>query len=307
MGIRKLLFGSAVLISAAGACDLNKTGNQLAAPQVMVATLLSTPAVTLGPDAIAGFDASFPDGGFTVDGGLPFDAGLLDGGFPSTITIPPQAAATMFFGTRQSASLDVEPKGVDGAMATVQAGTGPALPMIDMMGGNFRLTSADDAGFTYAENTPYVFTANWNGQAYKALIDSSPLAETIAEFHPDAGYIDQPVGADFVFFRPDPPSGQKRNLGFVVVVPVDRNGNQGSPTYTNVPKTPLGFLKLIVNPVDWTTTKVTVPGAMAFPDADKNYVILFQSAKLGGPQSDNLFSGSAILAGTADIGVVKTH
>jgi hypothetical protein len=51
---------------------------------------------------------------------------------------------------------------------------------------------------------------------------------------------------------------------------------------------------------------VTIP-ATAFPDKDHNYVIVFQSAKLGGPKSTNLFSGSAILAGTADIAVVKTN
>ncbi len=263
----------------------------------MVATVLATPQITIGPDAIAGLDADFPDSG-SYDGGFTFDAG--------TITVPPQALSTMFFGTRQGTSLDVEPKGVEGASATVQAGGGPAMEMIDQMGGNFRLTSLDDGGFSYQPSTSYTFTANWNGQTYVAKIDSSPPLEAVAEFHPAAGYIDQPANAPFTFHRPDPPSGQERNLGFVVVMPIDRDGGQGSPTYTNVPKTPLGYLKLIVAPADWKTTTVTVP-ATAFPEADKNYVILLQSAKLGGPQSDNLFSGSAILAGTAEIGVVKTH
>ncbi len=50
---------------------------------------------------------------------------------------------------------------------------------------------------------------------------------------------------------------------------------------------------------------VTIPGT-AFPEKDHNYVIVLQSAKIGGPKSENLFSGSAILGGTADIGIVKT-
>ena len=44
-----------------------------------------------------------------------------------------------------------------------------------------------------------------------------------------------------------------------------------------------------------------------FPEPDRNYVILLQSAKLGGASSENLFIGSAVIAGVADVGVVKTH
>jgi hypothetical protein len=50
---------------------------------------------------------------------------------------------------------------------------------------------------------------------------------------------------------------------------------------------------------------VTIPGS-AFPERDANYLILMQTARLGGPQTENLFIGSAILAGTADVGIVKT-
>ena len=48
-------------------------------------------------------------------------------------------------------------------------------------------------------------------------------------------------------------------------------------------------------------------GVRGFPDPDMNYIVVFQSAKLGGPKSDNLFSGSAILAGTADVAIIKTR
>ncbi|MFT3836170.1 MAG: hypothetical protein QM723_04120 [Myxococcaceae bacterium] len=299
MKIRKLLFAVAVVGCAMWACDFNKTSAQLTAPNVMVATLLATPAVTIGPGAIAGFDfdAGGLDASFVLDSGFSFDAG--------TITIPPQAAATMFFGKR-GANQDVEPTGVEGAMATVQAAGGTAYTMNDQGMGNFSITSLDDGGFSYTQNVAYTFTAVSNGQTFVAKIDNSPPLEEIPEFHPSAGYIDQQSGSQFVFHRPDPPDGQERNLGFVVVVPVNRDGGTSDPTYTNVPKTPLGFLKLVVAPLEWKATTVTVPGT-AFPAADQNYLILLQSAKLGGPDSENLFSGSAILAGTADIGVVKTH
>jgi hypothetical protein len=211
----------------------------------------------------------------------------------------------MFFGTR-GANDNVEPTGEEGAVGTVQAAGGTAFTMIDEGMGNHRITSLDDGGFSYQQNVAYTFTAVWNGQTFVAQIDSSPALETIPEFHPAAGYIDQQANAQFVFHRPDPPDGQDRNPGFVVVVPVNRDGGQENPTYTNVPTTALGFIKLVVAPLMWKETTVTVPGT-AFPEADKNYLILLQSAKLGGPQSENLFSGSAILAGTADIAVVKTH
>ena len=88
---------------------------------------------------------------------------------------------------------------------------------------------------------------------------------------------------------------------------ISRDGKQGDPTYTNVPKTPVEFLKLVVAPgKPWQETQVTIPGS-AFPDKEKNYVILLQSAKLGGPVGENLFTGSAIIAGTADVGIVKTR
>ena len=44
----------------------------------------------------------------------------------------------------------------------------------------------------------------------------------------------------------------------------------------------------------------------AFPHAATNYLLVFHSLKSGGPKSENLFTGSALLAGTADIGVLRT-
>jgi hypothetical protein len=35
-------------------------------------------------------------------------------------------------------------------------------------------------------------------------------------------------------------------------------------------------------------------------------LILMQTARIGGPVSNNLFIGSAIMAGTAEVGIVKT-
>ena len=107
------------------------------------------------------------------------------------------------------------------------------------------------------------------------------------------------------FTRPPAQGGKERNLGFVSVFPVDQNGERGEPTWTNMPSKPLDFLKLVALPAKWKEDKVTIPGS-AFPNADQTYLVVLQAVKLGGPESDNLFSGSALLAGTAEIGVVRT-
>jgi hypothetical protein len=114
------------------------------------------------------------------------------------------------------------------------------------------------------------------------------------------------ANTELAFDRADPPSGQERTLGFVTVVPVSDSGQQGEPTYTNAPKTPLEFLKLVALPVDWKVKRVVIPGS-AFPMSKQTYLVIFQSVRTGGPETENLFLGSALLAGTADIGVVRTQ
>ena len=83
-------------------------------------------------------------------------------------------------------------------------------------------------------------------------------------------------------------------------------GDKAEPTYSNVPAAPVQFLKLSAPPSEWKKTEVVLPGS-AFPLAEQTYVVVFQAVKTGGPKSDNLFTGSALLAGTADVGVVRTH
>ena len=297
--MRKLLYASALvaLLAAPLACDLQKTGNQLTANNVLVATLLSTPAIVMDPLAMAGVDGGFDAGMFPADSGYSFDAG--------TLTIPPQTAAYVFFGKRTSDSLDVAPVAEPNAEISVQPAGGAAVTLKNEGSGNYSKTSVEDATFKYASGKTYDFTATAGGATFVGEVENAPVMENITQFHPSKGFIEQAVNTPITFSRPDPPSGQERNLGFVNVFPISDQGNKGEPTYTNVPTTPLGFLKLVALPTEWKQTQVTVPGT-AFPEAKKTYVVVFQSVKLGGPKSDNLFTGSAILAGTADIAVVRT-
>jgi hypothetical protein len=281
----KWLLGAALVVLMS--CDLQKTVDQSTAKTVAVATLLSTPAVTVSASAVLG------DAGASFDGGLDADAG---------ITVPPQNAAFVFFGQRQGTSLDTAPTGVAGAKVTLRDNDGGVFTLTDTGSGNYTASS----GFTYLDGATYQFIMESGGESYIAQVEKVPARETITQFHPSEGVVRLAANSTFTFTRPDPAAGTDRNLGFVTVVPLGGDGQQGTPTYTNVPTKPLEFLKLVVSPADWKTTTVTLP-ASAFPTADTKYIVLFQSAKLGGPSSSNLWIGSAILAGTAEVGVFITN
>lgn len=302
----KVVALAAVIMLVAVACDLQKTANQISARSLVVATLLATPPVTIKPEAIAGLDASLPSfdaGGITIDGGA---IDFADAGIP----IPAQNVVLVFFGQRQGDNLDVAPTGVGGAKVTLQQVGGPSFTLNEQGGGNYLLTG-DDAGFRYVSNATYQFSVVSAGETYVAEVAQVPPEERILAFESQKGFIDQPANQPLTFVRPEPAPGARLNLGFVNVFPIDATGKQSPmPTYTNVPTTPLQFLKLIGDAVgaqtEYRAQSVTIP-ASAFPEANKNYLILFQSAKTGGPKSDNLFSGSAIIAGTAAVGIVKTR
>ncbi|MBS1150646.1 MAG: hypothetical protein H6Q89_2344 [Myxococcaceae bacterium] len=311
MTIRKLLFSAGLCTLAFSACDLiNKTTAQVTAKKVIVGTVLHTPPIEVRPEAVAGLDASFPafDGGFPTDSGFTFDAGFLGDGGGLSITVPEQTVVFAFFGTRNGEGLSQEaPTAVTGATMSIQLKGATALPLKEQTAGTFQLSSAEEPKLTYQENGDYLFTASADGQTFVGVVEKVPAQERIAAFRPNGqSHVDLAANSEFTFARPDPPNGQERSIAFVAVVPISREGKQGEPTYTNTPKTPLEYLKLAVAPSVWKTTTVTIPGS-AFPDKDKNYLILLQSAKLGRTDTDNLFIGSAMIAGTADVGIVKTH
>ena len=283
-----------ILVSA---CDL---GKQLTSKSVVVSTILSTPSVRVTPSAVAlPADASIP----SFDAGFSFDAGALfaDAG----LTVPPQNIAYLFFGQRQGDSIDVAPVGIAGAKVTLSEVGGGSWPLAEAGSGTYQLFG-EDAGFVYKDGATYDFTIVQGGVTYVAEVEKVPTQERITQFHPAAGYIDQTAGQPFTFTRPEPMSNVDQNLGFVTVFPMTKEGAKLAPSYTNVPMAPLDFLKLVLAPQEWKATTVTIPGT-AFPLGSTNYLIVLQSVKTGGPKSDNLFTGSAILAGTADIGIVKTR
>jgi len=286
---RLLLFSAAAAVCCLAplACDLEKTANQISAQTVMVGTLLSTPDVDISPEAVAGLD-----GGIQTDGGQ------------SSITIPGQTLAIVFLGTRDGENST--PEGLTGATVALHINGTQKVTLTSDGAGSYSRSSNSDDTLTYQSGATYEFIAERNGEKFVGQVKDAPVRENIPELHPAEGVRRIAANTELAFDRADPPSGQERTLGFVTVVPVSDSGQQGEPTYTNVPKTPLEFLKVVALPVDWKVKRVVIPGS-AFPMPRQTYLVIFQSVRLGGPESENLFLGSALLAGTADIGVVRTQ
>lgn len=287
--MKRLLLLSAVAVCflVPLACDLQKTADQISAETVMVGTLLATPDVPFSPEAAAGLD-----GGFSSDGGQ------------STITIPGQTAALLFLGTRNGT--DNAPEGLTGATVAMQINGTQKVSLPSDGAGSYSSSDNSDATLKYQDGANYEFIADRQGQHYVGQVKDAPVQEKISVLHPASGVVRMAANTELAFDRADPPAGQDRTLGFVTVVPVSESGQQGTPTYTNAPKAPLDFLKLVAVPTEWRAKHVSIPGT-AFPTAQQSYLVIFQSVRLGSPESNNLFLGSALLAGTADVGVVHTQ
>jgi hypothetical protein len=273
------------------ACDLGKLSNQVSAKKVMVGTLLSTPDVSFSPAAMAGLDAgTLPDGGTWGD----------------AVTIPGQTAALVFFGTRENESGAAEP--LTNATVRVEMGQGTPVTLENDGTGTYSRVNDNDepGGVKYQNGATYRFVAAQEGQDHVGQVENAPQVERIDSLHPQEGYVRHTAGQPLTIQRPALQQGQERTLGFVTVLPLSADGTQGQPTYSTLPTSPLKFMEVVALPLEWKQDRHVIPGT-AFPEARKTYLVVFQSVRTGGPESDNLFIGSAMLAGTADIGVVRTQ
>ncbi|WP_208723053.1 hypothetical protein [Corallococcus llansteffanensis] len=288
--MKRLLLSAVAAVSLLSplACDLEKTGNQLAADHVMVGTLLATPQVDVSTSALAGYDAGTyggPDGG-------------------DVVSFPGETAAFLFFGTKSGEN--AQPEGLSGATVTLQAGSAAAVPLNAQGGGSYGVTSSSTDALTYASGATYSFIATQGGTRYEAQVKDSPTKEAITAFHPAEGFVRIAANTAFSFDRPAPPANQDRTLGFVTVVPVGSDGQKGQATYSNAPTTPVEFLQLAAVPATYREARVTIP-ATAFPNPKQTYLVIFQAVRMGGAESDNLFLGSVVLAGTSEVGIFRTN
>jgi len=129
--------------------------------------------------------------------------------------------------------------------------------------GEYSLTTAQDATLQYRSGVTYDFRAALGNETFTARVEQVPALELVNGLHPAAGYILQGAGQPLTLTRPPAPAGIERPLGFVTVVPVSRAG-KGAPTWSNVPETPLDFLRLYAMPGGWKSDDITIPGS-AFP------------------------------------------
>jgi hypothetical protein len=293
--MKRLLLSTAAtaLLLSPLACDFTQTGNQLFADKVMVGTLFSTPDVDVSMTAMAGGDA-----GTLPDGGVPEE---------DRLTIPGQTAAFVFFGTRNGEQGNPEP--LANATVRIEVQNGSTTPLENKGAGTYSMTSdfgGDDGGVKYQNGATYNFVAVHGGNSHVGQVKDAPAQERIATLHPPEGFVRRNANQGLTLQRPAVAGGQERTLGFVTVFPLGQNGEKGEPTYTNMPKEPLDFLKLVALPTEWQKATLDIPGS-AFPQAGSNYLVVFQTVRSGGPESNNLFYGSALLVGTADVGMVHTQ
>jgi hypothetical protein len=246
---------------------------QLRARKLMVGTVFATPALTFTPPAGTGF------------------------------TLQSKTQTTVFFGERARETYDEPPMPIEGATVTLSRnGTSPVT--LDESGdGVYATDSGQDSTLQYVAGATYGFTLISEGQTYTAEIADAPPPENVGGL--DESPVRLAAGSALTLTRPAPVEGQERALGFVSVYPISESGARGGPTYTNLPDTPLRFLQFVALPSEWKQTEVIIPGT-AFPEANRLYLVVFQAGKIGEATSDNLMSLSALLAGTADLGVVQT-
>jgi hypothetical protein len=291
--MKRLLLSAAAtaLLLTPLACDLGKLSDQITAEKVMVGTVFATPPVEISPAALAGLD-----GGTLPDGGS----------WGEPVTVPGRTAALVFFGSRESESGLPEP--VTNATVRLEVSNAGSQALNNDGAGTYSHTSDTEEpnGLKYSAGATYRFVAVSGGQSYVGAVEDAPGTESIAALHPQGGYIRHTANQELTLERPAVPSGQKRNIGFVTVIPVDTEGNQQPPTYTTLPSSPLALLQVVAAPVEWQRASIVLPGT-AFPDAKKTYMVVFQSVRAGAPESNNLFLGSALMAGAADVGVVRTQ
>lgn len=321
------------------ACDVGRPFSQATSRNFLVATLLSTPEIKISPQAIvlpdfiadSGWLGFLQDAGISWDGGIPqlpgwdgaipFDAGgLLDGGLAGIpgalgfdaggitlsldgITIPPQTVGLAVFGTLNGTT----PEPANDALIRLRSGySGEALELRNDGSGAYTVDTMSAPQFVYAPGDTLSVEVTDKGQQFLAKITEVPGQERISRLRPTTGYLDLPANTDYRFIRPDPADHEDRNLGFVSVVPISFDGTQGEPTFTTIPTKPLEMVRLVLTPSEWKKSEVLIPGS-AFPEKNKNYIIIYFSAKFGGPESSNLFIASSVIAGRAELGIVRTH
>ena len=267
-----------LLALGAFGCDLIQSAQ---ANRVLAASLLATPEYDFTQTVL---DA---DAGLAVgDGGL--------------LKLSGQTVVQVFFGEAPKSTTS-QPKGVAGAQVTLEY-SGKSFTLKDNGAGNYGLTSVDDAKLVYASGARYKLAISSGSDTFTATV-TGPSSDdsTIEDFHvaPAGTPIDVTPGHDLKLTRL-----ATDRVAFTTVIPIN-SGSSSQPTYTDLPTKAVDLVDLILNDAKWKQKVITIPGSSAFPTADTFYVVNVTAVEKGST-SNNLFTTSVFLAGTPDVGLVKT-
>lgn len=266
-------------------CDFIQSAQ---AKRVLAASILATPDYDFTQAVLSA------DAGFTIpDGGLPSgDGGLLK--------VSGQTVVQAFFGDAPTSSTS-QPKGIAGANVSLEY-SGKKIALPDTGGGNYLVTSLQEKGLTYASGADYKLTVASGGETYTATV-KAPTSDdsTIEEFHVIPGRpIEIDPGRDLQLTR-----RATDRIALTTVFAIDLAGGGATKTYWDMPEKAVDLLDLILNDAKWRQKVITIPGKTAFPTANTYYLVTVTAVDRGST-STNLFTTSVFLAGTPDVGLVKT-
>jgi hypothetical protein len=276
---------SALCALALGAlgCDLIQSAQ---ARRVLAASILATPDYDF-TQAVLSLDAGLA----VPDGGLPADVGQLEVGG--------QTVVQAFFGDAPTNSAS-QSKGILGATVTLEY-SGRKLTIPDTGGGTYSLTSLQEKALAFASGADYKLTVASGSESYSATVKAPTSDDSaIEDFHVVAGKpIEIAAGQDLRLTR-----RATDRVAFTMVMSIDPSG-RASKTYTDLPEKAVDLLDLVLNDAKWRQKVITIPGAAAFPAANTYYLVTVTAVDKGSTSS-NLFTASTFLAGTPDVGLVKT-
>jgi len=259
------------------ACELVESAT---ADRVLAGTVMATPEYDFNGTAFGDAGYTAPDGGSLLP------------------PVPSQTVAQIFFGSRDPKDLTKPPTGVSGAKVSLSVG-GKSYSLTDKGSGNYMLTTIENKEFVYQPGAEYKLTITNGGNTYTASV-TAPQEERVQQFHATPGIpLDHTANQQLQV-----PRERVDNIAFTTVVPMSQAG-KGDPTYTDFPSKPLDLLDLVANDSKWKQKTITMPGT-AFPQTGAVYLVNVAAVEKG-DTSENLFTTSVFLVGSADLGLVKTQ
>ncbi len=235
---------------------------------------------------------------------------LPDGGMGPSVT-----GLSVFFGNR-TAVATTAPTGIPGAAVTATDTDGMTAACMDQGSGEYTATSLTfdgGTGLRYDPGASYTVTIVSQGTTYTAS-GMATQPETVPAFQEtfflDGGlelpvFTTIPANTQYVLQRTIPPNNAKLNVAFVTVNALNDGTPMATPTWTNVPQTPLALLGLLVNDSSFRTASITIPGA-AFPDPGE-YLVTLTAVQEGNQTSTNLSVGSTVLIGAGSAGILQAQ